>query len=252
MMIIRAMVSGCNLLAVKPSANPFNNVKSEIDFAAITPYQFIHSYHTVRDLPIRKIIIGGSQVSLHLQKLMEELQTEMFETYGMTETCSHIALRRLNGKGATDFFELLPGISIGQDQRNCLVIKAPLLTPSELVTNDVVEIADENHFRWLGRFDHVINTGGIKVFPEQIERKLEPFINRRFFVGALPDAQLNEKVVLIIEGDPLIAEEETKLKYFMEENLSKFEKPKAFLYRDAFDISTSGKILKSKILQNYS
>lgn len=248
MMVVRAFVSNLNLIAVKPSADPFVNLDTIVDFAAITPYQFINAYQSIQVAPVRKIIVGGSQVSLRLQKLMENLDTEFYETYGMTETCSHIALRKLNGNNASFYFEALPGISISLDERDCLKVDAPALTEKTLVTNDVVEMIDENHFKWLGRFDNVINSGGIKIFPEQVEKKIEPFIERRFFIGALPDEMLNQKVVLFMEGDVLSLSEEYRLQQNFDTVLSRFEKPKQIIYKEAFEVSSSGKILKNKII----
>ncbi len=250
MMIVRAFVSGMNLTAVRPSANPFENINEIIDFAAITPYQFVNSYQTIQETAIRKIIVGGSQVSLRLEKMMEDLDTDIYETYGMTETCSHIALRKLNGKDKSEYFQILEGIEIRTDQRNCLIIKAPSLTKEELITNDVVELKDAKRFKWQGRFDNVINSGGIKVFPEQIEKKIEPFIDRRFFVGAVPDEDLHQKVALIIEGKPLSDTESDALRKNMDKVLSKYEKPKEIYFREDFELSSAGKILKSKILSS--
>lgn len=249
MMIVRAIVSGFNLIPVKPSADPFRDLHEIIDFAAITPYQFVNSYQSILESPVRNIIIGGSQVSLHLQKLMENLEIRFYETYGMTETCSHVALRRLNGRNTSEYFEVLPGIKIRVDDRGCLVINAPALTEKELVTNDVVELKDASHFRWLGRFDHVINTGGIKIFPEQVEKKIEPYLGSRFFIGALPDEKLNQKVVLVIEGQPLSPPDETTLKNNMESVLDRFERPRQIIYRQVFEVSSSGKILKNRIME---
>lgn len=250
MMIVRALVCGMNLLAVQPSANPFTDIKEPIDFTAITPYQFINSYQTLQEIPIRKIIVGGSQVSLHLQKLMNYLDAEIYETYGMTETCSHIALRRLNGRQASEYFEILPGVEIRRDERECLIIKAPALTSVELVTNDVVQLLDTSHFKWLGRFDNVINTGGIKVFSEQVEKKLEATLEGRFFIASLPDLTFGEKIILVLEGDPLSTSQEKELKSQFESILSKYEIPKAIYTVSSFALSSSGKILKKKIVED--
>lgn len=250
MMIVRAFVSGMNLTAVRPSANPFENINTIIDFAAITPYQFVNSYQSIQETAIRKIIVGGSQVSLHLEKMMEELEAEIYETYGMTETCSHVALRKLNGYTGSEYFEILEGVEIRTDDRNCLVIKAPALTDQELITNDVVEIKDSTHFKWLGRFDNVINTGGIKIFPEQVERKIEPFIDRRFFICGIPDERLNQKVALIVEGNPLSEDDAEILGKNIDSVLSKYERPKDIYFKKGFELSSAGKILKNKIISS--
>lgn len=250
MMLVRAMVSGLNLLVARPSSDPFSNVQSIVDFSAITPYQFLNSYQSLQEIPVKTIIVGGSSVSLHLQKIMESLETEFYETYGMTETCSHIALRKLNGEMASEYFEILPGVSIRQDDRNCLVIEVPDLVEKELVTNDVVTIIDKTHFKWLGRYDNVINSGGIKVFPEQIEKKLEPFIDRRFFIGALHDEALGQKVIMVIEGDAFSDKEEQDLNGILSSCLNKYEKPRQIIYRPEFEVSSSGKILKRQIVSS--
>lgn len=249
MMIVRAFVSSMDLIAVQPVASPFQHLKEPIDFVAVTPYQFVNSYQSIQETPIKKMIIGGSQVSLRLQKMMEELETEIYETYGMTETCSHIALRKLNGENASEYFETLPGVKIALDNRNCLTIKAPSLSHSELITNDVVEMKDATHFKWLGRFDNVINSGGIKIFPEQIEKKLEPYIDRRFFIGAAPNEVFGQKVILVIEGENYEPAQMEKL-LNQTKALNKYEKPKDIIFIKEFDISTSGKILKNKIITN--
>lgn len=250
MMIVRAFVSGMNLTAVKPSASPFENLSEIMDFAAITPFQFVNSYQSIQETPIRKIIIGGSQVSLRLEKMMEELDAELYETYGMTETCSHVALRKLNGKNQSEYFEILEGVEIRTDERNCLIIKAPALANEDLTTNDVVEIKDTTHFKWLGRYDNVINSGGIKIFPEQVEKKIEPFIDGRFFIGAVPDEMLNQKVILVMEGKPLQPDKKNNLLKNMDSTLSKYEKPKDIFFKEEFELSSVGKILKNKILSS--
>lgn len=250
MMVVRAFVSGMNLTAVKPSANPFENLNELIDFAAITPYQFVNSYQSVQETSIKKIIIGGSQVSLRLEKMMEELDAEIYETYGMTETCSHVALRKLNKENKSEYFETLEGVEIRTDERNCLIIKAPALNNEELITNDVVEIKGRTHFKWLGRYDNVINSGGIKIFPEQVEKKIEPFIDGRFFIGAVPDETLNQKIILVIEGKPLQPEEKNNLLKNIDSTLSKYEKPKDIYFREKLELSSAGKILKNKILNS--
>jgi O-succinylbenzoic acid--CoA ligase len=248
MMVVRAIYSGMNLIPVKPSADPFKDLSEHVDFAAITPYQFAHSYESLKIHPVKNIIAGGSQVSFHLQQMMNSLESNFYETYGMTETCSHIALRKLNGNDASDVFEVLPGIDIKTDARGCLMIHAPALASQELVTNDMVDLRDDKHFKWLGRFDNVINTGGIKIFPEQVEKKLEPFISRRFFISFLPDEMLNQKLILVLEGEPLKFSENESLLQNIDTVLNRFEKPKEIVTVEKFEVSTSQKILKNKIL----
>jgi O-succinylbenzoic acid--CoA ligase len=244
MMLVRALVSGFNLLTVKPSGNPFSELNTSVDFTAVTPFQLIQSYQSLQEKVIKKMIVGGSSVSQKLQRLIENLNSEIYETYGMTETCSHIALRRLNGENAENLFTILPRVEIHTDERNCLIIKAPALTDTEIVTNDVVEIAGKTHFKWMGRFDHVINSGGIKLFPEQIEKKLEPCLERRFFISTLPDEKLTEKVVLVIEGTAFDEAELMKLSQNMKLVLDPFEMPRGIYFIETFYITSSGKVNK--------
>ncbi len=249
MMLVRALVAGFDLLTVKPGANPFSDLQTRIDFAAVTPFQLIRSHHTLQAKKIQKLIVGGSPVSQKLQKLIENSGSEIYETYGMTETCSHIALRRLNGRNAEDFFTVLPGIEIRMDEHNCLVIYAPALADSGITTRDVVEMRGKNQFKWLGRSDHAINSGGVKFFPEQIERKLELLLERCYFISSLPDDKLTEKIVLVIEGDRWSESESAQWMQGMKQVLTPFEMPRSIHFIGSFDTTPSGKVLKSEIMR---
>jgi len=250
MMLVRALVGGFNLLTVAPVANPFEGMNTSIDFTAITPYQLQHSAITLHHKTVGKIIVGGSPVTHQLQLLAQTIPAELYETYGMTETCSHIALRRINGNEQSDFFTILEGISIRQDERGCLAVRAPHLLGTEIVTNDVVEMIDERSFRWLGRADSTINSGGIKIHPEQVEKKLQKLILHNFFISSLPDENLGEKVVLVIESNPFTLLNEQILKEEMESLLDKYEVPKLILYLPTFCYSNSNKVLRKETLQN--
>jgi len=249
MMLLRALVGGFNLIAVEPTANPFQHVDTEIDFTAITPYQLFHSAESLTKNLIKKIIVGGSPVTNQLEKLAEDIPTALYETYGMTETCSHIALRRFNGVEKSDCFTVLEGVSIRQDQRECLAIKAPHLLDAEIQTNDMVELIGTQSFRWLGRVDSTINSGGVKVHPEQVEKKLEGIIPSSYFVTSLPDDLLGRKVVLLIEAETYLVEAEAKLIDKMKLLLDKYELPRQILYLPAFVYSQSNKILRTESLK---
>jgi O-succinylbenzoic acid--CoA ligase len=166
----------------------------------------------------------------------------------MTETCSHIALRQFNGIDKTDYFTILEGISIRTDKRNCLVIHAPHLHERKIVTNDFVEIIEKNSFRWLGRFDTTINTGGVKVHPEQIEKKLEGIIPTNFFIISLPDEILENKVVIVIESEKYTVLQEQNLKSYFNNHLAKYELPKQIFYQSPFVYSSGNKILRKETL----
>ena len=250
MMLVRAMVSGFNLIAIAPSANPFEDLHTSVDFTAITPYQLFHSAESLRKASVRKIIIGGSPVTSKLEQLSENIPSELFETYGMTETCSHIALRQFNGKEKSDCFTILEGVSIRQDDRGCLAIKAPHLLKEEIQTNDVVELIGRNSFRWLGRADSAINFGGIKIHPEQVEKKLEGIIPSSYFISSIPDEVLENKVVLVIESANYTSRQEAELNFQLQKLLTKYELPKQIFYVPRFTYSSSNKVLRKATLDN--
>lgn len=247
MMLVRAIVGQFNLICVEPEANPFQNLSIKIDFAAITPYQLNHSLESLRTYPVKSIIVGGSPVNAVLEKACKDIPAALYETYGMTETASHIALRRFNGQ-KSEYFHILDGVSIRQDERNCLVINAPHLTEEELITNDIVEIRNERNFRWLGRADSVINSGGVKIFPEQVERKLQQLIDIPFFISAIDDDNLGQKVVLVAECN---ATELHKIELLLQKplpDISKYEMPKAHYSLEKFVYSSANKILRKESL----
>ena len=220
MMLVRAIVGGYNLTTVKPTANPFENLHELIDFAAITPFQLFHSIESLKSKKVKKLIVGGSPISNMLESHAMNIPTALYETYGMTETCSHIALRRFNGLEKSNFFTVLNGISIHKDERHCLIIEAPHLLDSEIITNDIVEIISPKSFKWLGRYDSVINSGGVKIHPEQVEKKLENVISVGFFIGSIPDEQLGEKVVLFIESQSFTNQMIVDLKIYFQSSMN--------------------------------
>lgn len=248
MMIIRAITGKYHLICTEPKANPFESISADIDFTAITPYQLTYSAETLKSFPIKKIIVGGGHVNTRLEIIAVEIPAELYETYGMTETASHIALRKFNGE-KSDYFTTLSGIVIHQDERGCLIIKAPHLTSETLITNDIVELINEKSFKWLGRIDSVINSGGIKIFPEQVEKKLEMIISEPFFVAAEPDEVLEQKVILIIECFQDKISNYKNLIFDKESGLSKYETPKEIYSLNTFCYSASNKILKKETLE---
>ncbi|WP_293872071.1 AMP-binding protein, partial [Flavobacterium sp.] len=214
MMLVRAMILGLDLEFVAPSSHPLKNNEITFDFVAMVPLQAQNSLSELKK--VKKMIVGGAAVSKTLEKQLLKLPTEVFETYGMTETITHIAARRLGEKA----FTVLPNVTISYDERNCLVIHAPRISSEVIITNDIVELINENQFIFLGRMDNVINSGGIKLIPEQIEEKLAGKINQRFFITSKPDDELGEKVILVIEGNTQNYDD------LLYEELDKYEKPK--------------------------
>lgn len=259
MMIVRAFVLGLDLVPVKPSSNPLSDMpKGTIDFAAMIPLQlytilFEADQCTRNRLDqISTLIIGGGEINGKLAAAVKSIKPRVYATFGMTETLSHIALRPLNGAGASSAYHVLEGVRIRQDQRGCLVVRAPQSGGKELVTNDMVNIISDDSFEWLGRVDHVIVTGGIKVIPEQVERKLEPVIgDRRYFIGSVPDDRLGNKVVLIVEGRSWTPEKINQINSEIKSILEPGERPKNICFVEKFPETGSGKIRRKDTIRKY-
>ena len=255
MMIVRSAIRGLKLICTEPKSNPLEHLDfdGEIDFAAFTPMQMSmildgNVAETGRDLSpqkINKIILGGGEVSFSLKQKLQTISSAVFETYGMTETISHVALKKINGTDSSEYFTILDGVKISTDDRGCLVIYAPHLSSERLITNDIVNIISEKEFQWLGRYDNIINTGGIKVSAEDIERKLQPYINANFFIAGVADGVLGQKVTLIVETNDL--ENLTKLDY--SDILGKYEDPKQVLAIRKFIYTENGKVNKKETLK---
>jgi O-succinylbenzoic acid--CoA ligase len=252
MMVVRAFVSGANLLTVPPTGNPLEGVEAKIDFTAMVPlqaYNSIHDPETNRVFStISNIIIGGAAISPKLEHALEHYPNNIYATFAMTETLSHIALRKLNGNVKKDLYELLPGISVSEDDRGCMVINAPGLSEEPIVTNDMIVKADETHFHWLGRYDNVINSGGIKIYPESLEEKLAHLLPaNRFFIASLPDETLGQKVVMVIEDGANMDIE--SLKTDIEKLVDKHHEPKEYFFLKQFTETPNGKIQRQESLK---
>lgn len=252
MMLVRAMVLGWELDLVPPSSNPLDQLYKTYDFCAMTPFQLDNSISRLH--LIKKLIVGGGAVSPKLQEMVQGLNTKVYETFGMTETVSHIAAKRLNTKKKRKKpapFKVMPNVHISKDSRNCLVIKAPAISDEILVTNDVVDIITYKKFFWKGRYDNVVNSGGIKLYPEDIESKLSEVIDGRFFLVGMKDDALGEKLVLFVEAD--FSEElisELQVKIHTVKNLDKYEIPKKIYLIEKFEETPNGKIHRKNTLRS--
>lgn len=238
MMLVRSLILGLELDVVSPSLHPLELNTTTYDFVAMVPLQVQNSI--VGLSKVRKLIIGGAKLDSALEEKLLPLKTEIYETYGMTETITHIAAKRLGDS----VFSILPNVKIFQDDRQCLVIKVASISDEPIVTNDLVELVNEQQFKFLGRIDNVINSGGVKLIPEQIEAKLIGKINSRFFVTGLPDTTLGEKLVLVIEGE----KQEFEPDFF--DVLGKYEKPKEIVFVSKFKENENGKLLRKPTLQD--
>jgi len=254
MMLVRALVLGWQIDIIEPTSDPLSGMSKPYDFCAMMPMQLQNSLKNL-DL-IKKIIVGGAKVSNSLQQKLKDLKTEVYATYGMTETVTHIAAMKLNNglsissesEKSKPYYKVFPNVKISKDTRGCLVIDAPTISNEQVKTNDLVEIISDTEFKWLGRYDSIINSGGIKISPELIEEKLEHVIKQRFFAAGIPDTILGEKLIIVIES----ANIEDNLLYKIKEvkALSKFEIPKEMYAVPVFARTGTKKIDRKKILTN--
>jgi O-succinylbenzoic acid--CoA ligase len=245
MMVVRAIVGGLNLIAVPPVALP--EWDDSIAFTAMSPMQVQALLATQegrsRFCKIGKVLIGGSPLPESLGKELSLLPPDCYMTYGMTETVSHVALSRIEeGQTSERIYHALPEVTFTIDNRNCLVIHAPHLQEAPFVTNDVVKLFSETSFVWLGRWDHAINSGGIKLFPEEIERKLASLIDVRFYITALPHELLGQQVVLKVEGEAWTDSQQARFWQQVKSCLSKYELPKQIIFVEKFEETATGKV----------
>lgn len=251
MMLVRAMVLGMWIEVIEPSSNPMESCTGSYDFVAMVPMQVQNSLPQLYQ--IKKLIIGGAPISKSLRESLKTQENAIFETYGMTETITHIAVKRISGlmgQEAEGHFEILPDVDISQDDRGCLVIYAPQIVDGAVITNDLVDLVDKRRFKWLGRYDNIINSGGVKLIPEEIEEKLAPTIPHRFFVAGIPDQVLGEKLVLYIEGQ--LDVDHLKLRIDHLKELGKFERPRHIYKIEKFVETGSGKINRSRTVALHS
>ncbi|SHJ68973.1 AMP-binding protein [Pseudozobellia thermophila] len=248
MMLVRAMVLGLRLDYVSPSSNPLGTNSPFYDFSAMVPLQLKNSLEHLSC--IGTLIVGGAPVNPEMLGLVRKkgVSTTIFETYGMTETITHIALKQVHPTAQLPetAFTVLPKVKISTDARGCLVIDAPEIAEGPVVTNDMVRIVSDLEFEWLGRYDNVINSGGVKLFPEQIEAKLGKVIESRFFVAGKKDAGLGQKLILVVEGNPNTDRLIEKIRQLP--LLDKFEVPKHVFCVPQFKETASGKVQRSETL----
>lgn len=241
MMLVRAMVLGLELDFVDPTTRPVFDYEKEYDFCAMIPIQLQNTLDHINN--IKTLIIGGAAISKPLEAAIQGLKTKIYATYGMTETVSHIAVKAINGKQKMTHFKVFPKVTIFQDDRGCLVIEAPKVASERLVTNDVVKLHSASEFELLGRIDNMVNSGGLKLFPEQIEAKLAHQIKERFFIASKPDEDLGEKLILILESD------KNNLKTSVFKVLNKLEIPKEIYTVPKFKETATGKVQRQETLK---
>ena len=242
MVVVRSLVAGLNLIVRPASGHPLSDIEEPLRFAAMVPLQV---YNTLR-VPEEKerleqtdiLIIGGGAVDDSLEAEMSALPTAVYSTYGMTETLSHIALRRLNGDTASKHYYPFPSVELSLSAESTLVIKAPLICGEVLQTNDIACLYPDGSFTIAGRKDNVINSGGIKIQAEEMEKRLRPFIPVPFVVTSVPDPRLGQALTLLIAGQVDVRELESKLQTV----LDAYHRPRHIFMTESIPQTENGKI----------
>lgn len=244
MMLVRAFVGGFDIHYTEPKSDALLKINGDFDFAAVVPVQLesvLKSEHIQSLSQIKKMIIGGATVRQDLIQSLEQVETEVWATYGMTETITHIALQGLNGKHKTNYFQGLPNVDFQLDERSCLRINAPAVSLNTIQTNDRVELLNTQQFRFLGRVDFVINSGGIKLSPEILEQKLELHLQVDFTFSSKKDDILGERLVLVVEAEKTESLQK-EIHSIAKKVLDRFEQPKEIVFIENFPKTANNKL----------
>ena len=272
MMVVRSLVRNLKLIVVEPSGHPLGNATplqlprgggkdpeqnspprgswrgvgglGWFTFAAMVPMQVYNSLQVPQERErlkqIKHLIIGGGAIDEAMASELKDFPNYVWSTYGMTETLSHIALRRLNGPEASEWYKPFPSVKISQNEEGCLVIDAPLVCSERLVTNDIVEISEAG-FRIIGRKDNVICSGGIKIQAEEVERILKPYVREPFLITKRRDEKFGEIVVLLTESNDL-----EKVKKVSRQHLPKYWQPRDYVFAEKIPMTETGKPARKK------
>lgn len=247
MMLIRAIVLNWNLHLVPPSSNPLKYTEDKLDFVAMTPHQLST---VITETPsqlhyVDKILLGGAPIPSHLFSKIKSLQPEVYLGYGMTETITHIAVKRINGISPEQTFQALPGIRFDTTNEGCLMIAADHLE-DHIVTTDIVKLESDESFEWVGRQDNVINSGGVKIHPEAVEAKLQDHIKQTFFIYGEKDPTLGTRVAICVESSDKSIKDTISRSFDL---LDKYERPKNIQIISKFDYTQTGKIQRKETLK---
>ena len=255
MMLVRGMELGWELSIVEPSSNPLLEFENpDFDFVSMVPLQLRASLSDEKTKfqvnHLGKILLGGAPIQVSLQKEIDQLKVSIYHSYGMTETVSHVALKKLNNPKVEDDYTVLPGVEFGVDDRGCIFLQGPVTDNERVQTNDLVEITSENTFNWLGRADNVINSGGVKVVLDKVDEVIAEVLyksgySNNFFSWYENDEKLGQKLILIIQKN----EQELSVSGLLEEirnRISTYQTPKHVYFVKEFIKTPTDKIDKRK------
>lgn len=249
MVVVRSLVWGLQLVAVEPSGHPLKGLTESPTFAAMVPMQVYNSLKVeeerrlLRD--IKHLIIGGGAINRDMAEALRGFPNAVWSTYGMTETLSHIALRRLSGAEASEWYEPFDGVGVTTNADGCLVIDAPAVCAHPLVTNDIAEIApDGRRFRIRGRRDNVVCSGGLKLQIEEMEARLQPHLNVPYMISKRPDDKFGEAVVLLAVTDDMESVCEVCRKH-----MPRYEQPRYFLAVSELPMTPTGKPARAEAMK---
>jgi len=244
MMLIRSIESNAKMCFANSYSNPIKDLDQPIDFCAMTPFQLKNSITSSKEKFkwIKTLIIGGGIIDKKLEKELYTISTNCYQTFGMTETISHIALRKIDSKLSSNQYNCLDHVTINSNEINQLIINSKSLGIKNMISNDIIELIDNKTFKWIGRIDNVINSGGIKHYPELLEKKIEEHLQGTiFFIDKIEHAELGEQIILIIENSKNI-----KIKTDIFKNFSSYEIPKKIFELDEFIYTNNNKINRPK------
>ncbi len=259
MMLVRALEGQLKLIIETPSANPLAHIDNglPIDFCALTPYQVkaILDETPLELTKIKTLLIGGAELNPSLENQLQKVKTKVYHSYAMTETLTHVALRKVNGKTKSDIYHALQGVSFSQDNRSCLIIQDQVLGIDHLITNDIVNLIDNKSFKWIGRYDNVVNSGGIKIQVEKLEEKIRIIlddlgIDNFTCLLSIPDKKLNNKLILLIEQSDLHIQEK-KILVALKNSLPLYHNPKAIMQVAELYFTKSGKMDRKRNSEIY-
>lgn len=242
MMVVRALVSGARLELVKPSTSPLGEWHGEgrIALLPVVPSQVEALLADPKLAQVDNLLVGGGELSRADAQALTAAGINARSSYGMTETCSHVALKRVGEQE----FTALPGVTFETDERGCLIINVPRMSVKRLVTNDQVRLTGPDRFVWLGRHDNVINSGGVKIHPEDDERLLAPYLgDTRFYITSRPSQKWGREAVMVVLDSAMTDEE---LLAACVAHLPRYHVPKAVIRDMQPQFTASGKLLRRK------